>query len=84
MKRHNKKVLLSYIALFYFLSPISAQDMQTPNLSQNVYGGIGLIQTPTARFSNDGEFAFGMSIERNCIRLPKFVPFVFIRKILTI
>jgi len=63
MKRHNKKVLLSYIALFYFLSPISAQDMQTPNLSQNVYGGIGLIQTPTARFSNDGEFAFGMSIE---------------------
>ncbi len=63
MKSHNKKVLLSYIALFYFLSPISAQDIQTPNLSQNVYGGIGLIQTPTARFSNDGEFAFGISIE---------------------
>lgn len=32
-------------------------------VSQNAYGGIGLIQTPTARFSNDGEFAFGISTE---------------------
>ena len=31
--------------------------------SQNTYGGIGLIQNPTARFSNDGEFSFGISRE---------------------
>ncbi len=29
--------------------------------SQSAYGGIGLIVTPTARFSNDGEFGFGVS-----------------------
>ena len=29
--------------------------------SQNVYGGVGLIETPTARFSVDGEFGFGLS-----------------------
>ena len=31
--------------------------------SQSTYGGIGLIQNPTARFSNDGEFTFGISKE---------------------
>ena len=31
--------------------------------SQSTYGGIGLIQTPTASFSNDGEFGFGVSSE---------------------
>ena len=31
--------------------------------SQSTYGGIGLIETPTARFSNDGEFGFGVSSE---------------------
>ena len=29
--------------------------------SQYTHGGIGLIQTPTANFSNDGEFGFGIS-----------------------
>lgn len=31
--------------------------------SQNVYGGVGLIVTPNARFSEDGEFGFGFSSE---------------------
>lgn len=31
--------------------------------SESVYGGIGLIETPTARFSNDGEFLFGVSAD---------------------
>ena len=37
--------------------------------SQSSYGGIGLIQTPTARFSNDGEFGFGVSAEEPYNRL---------------
>ena len=37
--------------------------------SQSTYGGIGLIQTPTARFSNDGEFGFGVSSEAPYNRL---------------
>ena len=31
--------------------------------SQTVWGGVGLIQNPTARFSPDGEFGFGISNE---------------------
>ena len=31
--------------------------------SQNTWGGIGLIQNPTARFSDDGELLFGLSSE---------------------
>ena len=37
--------------------------------SQSVTGGIGLIQTPTARFSKDGEFGFGISSESPYNRL---------------
>ena len=32
-------------------------------VSQSSYGGIGLIETPSGRFSPDGEFAFGISSE---------------------
>ena len=37
--------------------------------SQNTWGGIGLIQNPTARFSDDGEFLFGLSTEQPINRL---------------
>jgi len=37
--------------------------------SQSTHGGIGLIQIPTARFSNDGEFTFGISTESPYNRL---------------
>jgi len=37
--------------------------------SQSTFGGIGLIQTPTARFSNDGEFGFGLSLDAPYNRL---------------
>ena len=33
------------------------------HFSQNTWGGIGLIQNPSARFSEDGEFLFGISSE---------------------
>jgi hypothetical protein len=35
----------------------------------NTYGGIGILQNPTARFSDDGEFAFGISHETPWNRL---------------
>ena len=37
--------------------------------SQSTFGGIGLIETPTARFSDDGEFVFGISAEAPYNRL---------------
>jgi len=43
--------------------------------SQSAYGGIGLILTPTARFSNDGEFGFGVSSEAPYNRLYAKVQF---------
>jgi len=43
--------------------------------SPSTYGGIGLIQNPTARFSNDGEFTFGISTESPYNRLYAKVQF---------
>ena len=43
--------------------------------SQSSYGGIGLIETPSARFSEDGEFAFGLSLEEPYNRLYSKVQF---------
>ncbi|MDB3990710.1 YjbH domain-containing protein [Gammaproteobacteria bacterium] len=37
--------------------------------SYNTYGSVGLLQTPTANFSDDGEFAFGLSFEDPYSRL---------------
>ena len=50
--------------MFCSLSLIANSDDQyATKYSQNTYGGIGLIQTPTARFSSDGELMFGVSSE---------------------
>ena len=38
-------------------------DLDYYSKSQSTYGGIGLLQMPTARFSDEGEFAFGISRE---------------------
>ena len=43
--------------------------------SQTTFGGIGLIQNPTARFSNDGELTFGISKEDPYRRLYSTVQF---------
>ena len=50
-------------------------DFDKHPVSQSTYGGIGLIETPTARFSNDGEFAFGISTEIPWNRLYSKVQF---------
>ena len=56
-----------YPIAFTFCLSVHAQkglNVQPENqYTQSTYGGIGLIQTPTARFSNDGELLFGVSSE---------------------
>ena len=56
-----------YPIAFTFCLSVHAQkglNVQPENqYTQSTYGGIGLIQTPTARFSNDGELLFGISSE---------------------
>jgi len=56
--------------LFLFIAPFCfGDDENNFDLTQSTYGGIGLIQTPTARFSDDGEFLFGISTEKPWNRL---------------
>ena len=58
-----------FISLFLFLQSFYLHANEADKYSQNVYGGIGLIQTPTARFNDDGEFGFGVSTEKPWSRL---------------
>ena len=53
------------------ISPVNADNTgyQGDQYTTNTYGGIGLLQVPTARFSQDGEFAFGLSHETPFNRL---------------
>ena len=57
---------------------IKYQESDNP-YSQNTWGGIGLIQNPTARFSDDGELLFGISSEAPINRLfgkAQFLPWM--------
>lgn len=65
-----KKIQHIYFCLFVLLaSYTSFASTGDQKYSQYSYGGIGLVQTPTARFSNDGEFGFGVSTEEPWNRL---------------
>ena len=66
------RFLIHSIAFFCCLSVNAKEHINlefNDQYSQSSYGGIGLIQTPTARFSNDGEFGFGFSSEEPYNRL---------------
>ncbi|MBO72351.1 MAG: hypothetical protein CMD35_01925 [Flavobacteriales bacterium] len=69
IKQTKLKILTLHIVSIILLSQLSIsllaeeEDFKSYNYSQNTYGGIGLIQTPSARFSEDGEFLFGFSSE---------------------
>lgn len=54
-------IIILYV-LGFSLSNLNAEINPYP-ISQSTSGGIGLIQIPTARFSEDGEFLFGISSE---------------------
>ncbi|MAJ29775.1 MAG: hypothetical protein CBC24_01820 [Candidatus Pelagibacter sp. TMED64] len=68
MKLKHKLLILSY---FLMISSYSLADDRILNdpyyysgnmeYSANAFGGIGLIQMPSARFSKEGEFTFGIS-----------------------
>ena len=60
------KLIIYSIAFTFCLSVNADDDLNFPlndQYSQSTNGGIGLIETPTARFSNDGELVFGISSE---------------------
>jgi len=56
--RFYNNIVVFLLALF-----LSNDGFTSNDYSQNTYGSVGLIQTPTARFDNDGEFLFGVSTE---------------------
>jgi len=65
--------MIKKISLFIFFNcivPISvfADNYNSPYF-QSTYGGVGLIETPSARFLDDGEFTFGISSEEVYNRL---------------
>jgi len=63
MKSHVLILLLFCMNIdLYAQQDDDHQDSSFP-ISQSTYGGIGLIQNPTARFSKDGELLFGISSE---------------------
>ena len=57
---NNLLQTFSISVLLFYSSIVIAVDEIFP-LTSNTTGGIGLITTPTARMSNDGEFSFGLS-----------------------
>ena len=63
-----RKFLLSLL-LIICMFPVFGNESSKNNYdyliprSQNSFGGIGSVITPTARFSDDGEFTFGLSKE---------------------
>ena len=59
----NKTIyLLTLLVVANF--PAYSFSQEDDNLSsQTAYGGVGLIQHPTARFHEDGEFLFGVSTD---------------------
>lgn len=65
--------ILSLAIILFALPNLSAKEYS--NYSQTTYGGIGLIETPTARFSDDGEFLFGLSTDAPYNRLYAKVQF---------
>ena len=65
--RDSMRFLILFFLIFISVSAYS-DDIDTIGLednpySQNTWGSIGLIQNPSARFSDDGEFLFGVSSE---------------------
>ncbi|MBC8381413.1 MAG: YjbH domain-containing protein, partial [SAR92 clade bacterium] len=54
--------LLAFLPVQLLLSSDEIYGLEEFALSSNSSGGTGLIQNPTARFSDDGELSFGLSV----------------------
>ena len=57
------KIYISIAFIFLIFSTHISSSEETNLYFENTFGSIGLIQNPTARFSDDGEFTFGISQE---------------------
>ena len=55
--------IVLYVLLILSISNISYSQVDENYQSQTAYGGVGLIQHPSARFHKDGEFLFGVSTD---------------------
>ena len=64
-KTESVIVVLIFCFIFIALPSFGSEDLYSKNFpkSQNSFGGIGLLITPTARFSDDGELTMGVSSE---------------------
>ena len=63
MRLFSKLITLSFLFSINYLEANNyTQDYIDP-YTHSVNGGIGLIEVPNARFSNDGEFGFGVSLD---------------------
>ena len=71
-----KKKIYSLLPLLLICLQSMATSIDYDTYSESVYGGIGLIETPTARFSNDGEFLFGVSTDSPNNRIYSKVQFL--------
>ena len=78
----NVKYSLAFVILLNGLTILMARaeddfsSLDTRHYSSSVYGGVGLLQIPTARFSGDGDFLFGISTESPWHRLYSKVQFL--------
>ena len=65
-----------FLGFSCFASEMDFLDSDYYSKSQTSYGGIGLIQNPTGRFADDGEFTFGISAESPYNRIYSSVQFL--------
>ena len=57
-----RRIILSVFFIVISSFSYATEEVYSP-YSQTNFGGIGLIETPSARFSDDGEFAIGLSYQ---------------------
>ncbi len=60
MNIFKEKLISALIIVFMGISSYAESKSQ---YSSSVYGGVGLIETPTARFHGDGNLSFGVSFD---------------------
>jgi hypothetical protein len=60
MRRYRN---LLFLLLAFGSCNIASSNVDDSYASQTAYGGVGLIQHPSARFHKDGEFLFGVSTD---------------------
>jgi len=70
-----KKLSLLILLIVFFHQNDARSQAGVTNYSNNLYGSTGLIVNPSARFSPDGEFVFGISSESPYKRLYSTVQF---------